>query len=255
MILHSSLSNIGKFDASPVEIASALAGRLLLDDRTLLVPALPYNTTMKEYLDGVSEFDVRSAPNAMGAIPNILMGLPGAVRSVHPSHSLVAIGSNAEHYVSNHELDATPFGPNSPYRKLTLAGGSILLLGVGLNSVTNFHVYEDLLDTEMPIRVYLPEPRKVRCLRRDGSSIEVSAVCHDPSVSAVRECEKARAHLAAEGVIRTVAFGESELSVIDARGFSKTLIKMLLDGDSIYGPVRLTASQSRAAREALELLA
>ena len=255
VILHSSLSNIGKFDGSPQQIAAAFAERLSGPGRTLLVPALPYNTTMKEYLDGVAGFDVRSAPNAMGAIPNILMGREGALRSVHPSHSIVALGERAADYVRHHERDATPFGPNSPYRKLTVADGSILMLGVGLNSVTNFHVYEDLLGEAMPIQVYLPTPRKVPCVRGDGSPIEVNAVCHDPKVSAIRECERARPFLQKEGAIRTVPFGESELSVIDAKGFSRTLLKMLLVGESIYGPVSLNVAQRQKVDSALEFLA
>jgi aminoglycoside 3-N-acetyltransferase len=255
VILHSSLSNIGKFDCSPQQIAEAFAERLVGPGRTLLVPALPYNTTMKEYLDGVSGFDVRNAPNAMGAIPNILMGREGALRSVHPSHSVVALGERAAEYVRDHELDATPFGLNSPYRKLTMANGSILMLGVGLNSVTNFHVYEDLLGEAMPVRVYLPSPRSVPCVRRDGSAVEVTAVCHDPKVSAIRQCERARPFLQKEGAIRTVPFGESELSVVDARGFSRALLKMLLAGESIYGPVSLTPAQRQAVEAALEFLA
>lgn len=255
VILHSSLSNIGKFDCSPQQIAEAFAERLVGPGRTLLLPALPYNTTMKEYLDGVTGFDVRSAPNAMGAIPNILMGRNGALRSVHPSHSVVSLGERAADYVGDHEQDVTPFAGNSPYRKLTMANGSILMLGVGLNSVTNFHVYEDLLGAAMPIQVYLPSPRKVPCVRGDGSPIEVTAVCHDPRVSAIRQCERARPFLKKEGAIRTVLFGESELSVIDARGFSRTLLKMLLLGESIYGPVCLNAGQRRAVESSLEFLA
>ncbi|MDO9235913.1 MAG: AAC(3) family N-acetyltransferase [Aquabacterium sp.] len=255
IILHSSLSNIGKFDCSPEQIADAFFGRLVGPGRTLLVPALPYNTTMKEYLDGATGFDVRSAPNAMGAIPNILMGRSDALRSVHPSHSVIALGERAAEFVSHHEMDATPFGENSPYRKLTMSNGSILMVGVGLNSVTNFHVYEDLLGDAMPIQVYLPSPRKVPCVRGDGSPIDVTAVCHDPRVSAIRQCERARPFLQEEGAIRTTPFGESELSIIDARGFSRTLLKMLLAGESIYGPVSLNGHQRQAVHSALEHLA
>lgn len=255
VILHSSLSNIGKFDASPQQIASALAERLTAGERTLLVPALPYNTTMQEYLAGSNGFDVRSAPNAMGAIPNILMNREGALRSVHPSHSVVALGERAADYIRQHELDATPFGANSPYRKLTMAGGSILMLGVGLNSVTNFHVHEDLLGEAMPVQVYLPTRRKLPCVRSDGSQIDVTAVCHDPKVSAIRECERARPFLQKEGAIRSLPFGESEIAVIDARAFSRTLLKMLQRGESIYGPVKLDQAQRDKIDAALELLA
>lgn len=255
VLLHASLSNIGQFDCTPQQIAGALAQRLIGPATTLLVPALSYNTTMKEHLDTVAGFDVRTAPNAMGAISNILMQRPDALRSVHPSHSVVAIGEHAAYYVHGHESDPTPFGPNSPYHKLTMSNGSIVMLGVGLNSVTNFHVIEDLLGPAMPFKVYLSSARDVACVRTDGSTIAVTAVCHDPSVSAIRQCERARKFLQRDGAIRTASFGESEISVIDARGFSRTLLKMLLAGESIYGPVHMNTSQKDAVVAALEHLA
>jgi hypothetical protein len=45
------------------------------------------------------------------------------------------------------------------------------------------------------------------------------------------------------------------LSVIDAKGFSRTLLKMLLVGESIYGPVSLNAAQRQKVDSALEFLA
>lgn len=255
VLLHASLSNIGQFDCPPPQIAAALAQRLMGTSGTLLVPALSYNTTMKEYLDTVAGFDVRNAPNAMGAISSILMQRPDAHRSVHPSHSVVAMGARATYYVQAHESDPTPFGLNSPYHKLTMAKGSIVMLGVGLNSVTNFHVIEDLLGTAMPVKVYLSSARQVPCIRADGSPITVTGACHDPRISAIRQCERARSFLQREGAIRTTPFGESEVSVIDARAFSRTLLQMLLEETSIYGPVQLNTSQRDAVLAALEYLA
>lgn len=255
VLVHSSLSNIGKFDCRAGDVADVLIKRFSREGRTLIVPSLPYQSTMKEYLDQLVAFDVRTAPNAMGAIPNIVMSQDRALRSVHPSHPAVALGDRSLHYTSGHELDRTPFGPNSPYWKLNESAGFILMLGVGLNSVTNFHVYEDLLGEFMPIQVYLPNAANVPCTRYDGSEASVRAVCHDPRVSAVRQCERARSFLHESGVIRTLRFGESEVSMIDAKGFTRTLLTMLLAGHSIYGPVTLTAQQVQKTSDLLARLA
>ena len=116
----------------------------------LLAPALPFNTSMNDHLEQCAAFDVRTAKNAMGAIANVVMQQPGCLRSVHPSHSTLAHGARAAYYVDAHGRDATPFGPHSPFCKLTQDRGQILLFGVGLNSVTCFHVYEDLLGAALP---------------------------------------------------------------------------------------------------------
>jgi aminoglycoside 3-N-acetyltransferase len=255
LMIHGSISNIGKFDRPVSELVKAWLEQLDLQRQTVLVPALPYNTTMREYLEGCTGFDVRTAKNAMGAISNIVMAMPGARRSVHPTHSVVALGANSDHYVTGHEFDSTPFGPNSPYRKLTERRGKILMFGVGLNSVTCFHVYEDMLGPYMPLAVYLDRPFKVSCVGVGGNNMEVTTACHNPSVSAIRECERVRDELVRAGAMTSYPLGESELSILDARLFTTTLLRMLADGKSIYGPVEVTADQRKRIAECLETLA
>lgn len=254
LMIHSSVSNIGKLDKSVSDFVSAWLQQIDLNHQTVIVPALPFNTTMHEYLASCTSFDVRTARNAMGAISSHISKLPGARRSIHPTHSVVAIGANAEHYVSGHELGETPFGTNSPYSKLTERRGKIVMFGVGLNSVTCFHVYEDMMGDHMPMNVYLKQRFQVPCVDASGNHLLVTTTCHDPSVSANRECERARVELVKSGAIVSCQLGDSELSVVDARLFTITLLKMLIDGKSIYGPVALDPDQRSRVSECLELL-
>ena len=255
LMVHGSVSNIGKFDKPVGEFVNAWIRQIDLQHQTFLVPALPYNTTMREYLEGQPAFDVRTAKNAMGAISNIVMAMPGARRSVHPTHSVVALGASADLYVTGHELDGTPFGPNSPYRKLTERRGKILMFGVGLNSVTCFHVYEDMLGPYMPVSVYLDQRFTIPCVGTGGEALDVTTTCHNPNVSAIRECERARDALIQAGAIVSHPLGESELSIVDARLFTITLLKMLADGKSIYGPVLVNSDLQTRISECLESLA
>lgn len=190
----------------------------------------------------------------MGAISNWVMAMPDALRSLHPTHSVVALGASANEYVAEHERDSTPFGPNSPYHKLTLRGGKIVMFGVGLNSVTCFHVYEDMLGSAMPLSVYLDQRFDVPCIGPAGDAVMVTTSCHNPSVSAIRECERARDTLVKAEAIKTYTLGDSELSVIDARLFTVTLLKMLANGKSIYGDVKLIPAQRQRVAECRELL-
>ena len=254
LIIHGSISNIGKFDKPVSEFVNSWLQQLDLTSQTVLVPALPYNTSMREYLEGCTAFDVRTARNAMGAISSVISKLPGARRSVHPTHSVVAIGANAEAYVTGHELGDTPFGASSPYRKLTERHGKILMFGVGLNSVTCFHVYEDMMGAQMPVKVYLEQRFQIPCVDASGKHLVVTTACHNPSVSAIRECERARDELMKAGAIVSYPLGESELSVVDARLFTITLLKMLAAGKSIYGRVTVNAVQRRRISECLESL-
>lgn len=255
LLLHSSISNIGKLrDGTAVNLAAQVVSRLDLTRVTLLAPALPFNSSMKDYLDRCAGFDVRTAKNAMGAIANVLMQEAGCLRSVHPSHSTLALGANAAHYVEGHEHDATPFASHSPFAKLTRNNGKILMFGVGLNSVTNFHVHEDMLGEFLPHAVYQARRYEISCVDREGGSVIVRTACHCPFLAARRDCERARPYLERAGHIRTQRIGESEISLLDARGLNTTLLEMLLGGDSVYGPVTLTAAQAAAVKKCLAQL-
>jgi aminoglycoside 3-N-acetyltransferase len=255
LILHSSISNIGKLrDGTALDLARQIMSRLDLKAVTLLAPALPFNTAMTDYLDQYPSFDVRTAKNAMGAIANIVMQQEGCLRSVHPTHSTLALGANAAHYADGHEKDSTPFGPNSPYAKLTRRRGKILMFGVGLNSVTNFQVHEDLLGALLPFEVYQPRRYAIPCIDRQGRTLVVHTLCHCPFLAARRDGERARRYLQRGGHIRTQRVGESEISLLDARGLTATLLEMLLHGDSIYGPVKLPGKQKAAVEKCLSEL-
>jgi len=254
VLVHGSISNIGKLDKPVTALVEQLLTMLNLTRQTLMVPALPYNTTMREYLAGCTSFDVRTARNAMGAISTVVMTKPGALRSVHPTHSVVALGMDARAYTASHHFDTTPFGEHSPYWRITHKRGQILMIGVDLNSVTCFHVYEDMLGDDLPFAVYLAESFDVPCLDADGKALNVITKCHNPRLSAVRDCERARSWLETAGAIRSCRLGESELSVVDAYLFTKTLLERLKSGDSIYGKVSLTPTQREAVNAALQRL-
>ena len=55
--MHSSISNIGKLaDGTAPELAREIFSRIDLARTTLLAPALPFNSLMKDYLDQCAAF-------------------------------------------------------------------------------------------------------------------------------------------------------------------------------------------------------
>ena len=92
--------------------------------------------------------DVRTTPCArwVGQIPEAARCRPEALRSLHPTHSISAIGPAAERYTAGHEQSASPCDERSPYSRLIQEGGSILLLGCDHESDTSLHCLEELAD-------------------------------------------------------------------------------------------------------------
>lgn len=80
-----------------------------------------------------------------GAVPEAVFRHPEVKRSDHPLNSVLAVGASAEEYTSTHPLHAC-VGIGSPYHRLYLKGGKVLLFGVDLGSTTSFHLAEFLVD-------------------------------------------------------------------------------------------------------------
>lgn len=252
IFLHTSLRKIGyEIEGGKEFVATVIKEVVDLKKHTLLVSALPFRTTMKEFLDDNPYVDMRNAPNAMGAINNIFMADGHSFRSLHPTHSVVAVGNEAEQYVAEHHLDNTPFGVHSPYHKLMERNGKILLFGVDLTSMTFTHVIEDLLGEDYPVGVYLERDYHVEVIGFDGYKNKVVTKCHDPKVSSIRDCESIRKYLIADGAMITKKLGVGEVSLIDARLYNKVVCELLLERKSIYGEIALS---SKAKEKVANLL-
>lgn len=253
LIIHSSTSNIGKIEGGAKQLTDLILSKIDLTSHTLLAAALPFLGSQKEYLDGLESFDLQNAKNAMGNISNMILKKESCKRSFHPTHSVIAIGKDAEYYVENHEKCKTPFCGDSPYSKITQKNGKILMFGVNLNSVTNFHVYEDMLGEYLPFDIYTNKVYKIDSKNND-QNVTIELKAHNPLLSAKRDCERARKYLIKNGYIETYKLGDSEVSLLDAKGLTVTLLKMLLEGDSIYGKVKLTDNQSGEVKNILKAL-
>ena len=79
-----------------------------------------------------------------GKIGETVREQPDALRSCHPAFSWVGVGDDARFLLEGHGHSPTPCGHDSPFFRLLQRGGIVLLLGVGVNSFTNFHAIEDV---------------------------------------------------------------------------------------------------------------
>ncbi|MFD1396885.1 aminoglycoside N(3)-acetyltransferase [Kroppenstedtia eburnea] len=77
----------------------------------------------------------------MGKVADTFRTFPGVLRSDHPKLSLAAWGKEAGEVVADHGL-AFSLGENSPLAKLYDRSAHVLLLGVGYESNTSFHLAE-----------------------------------------------------------------------------------------------------------------
>jgi len=74
--------------------------------------------------------DVLYTPACAGALTEIFRKRPSVYRSLHPTHSLAALGKEAKEFLSGEEHIATPCGKGGAYYKLWERNAQILLIGV-----------------------------------------------------------------------------------------------------------------------------
>lgn len=92
-------------------------------DGTLVAPA--FKRQYPIWRRDIPLADQDRAPST-GALSDIMIGHPDAVRSEHPTHSFVAIGRRATEIVAGHTAQVACF---EPIRRVVAAGGKAMLVG------------------------------------------------------------------------------------------------------------------------------
>lgn len=164
LLVHSSLSSLGWVCGGAQSVIVALIN-VLGSDGTLVMPAHSGDWSdpvewenppvPKDWIQTIYEnmpaFEPSKTPTrGMGCIAELFRTFPNTLRSDHPQVSFTANGKYAKEIVKGHVL--TPqFGMKSPLGKMYNLGAKVLLLGVGYDSCTSFHLAESLIK-EMPIK-------------------------------------------------------------------------------------------------------
>ena len=95
-----------------------------------------------QYRRSLPGFDRRTTPSSgMGALAEAVRTHPTAYRSAHPQSSFAAVGRLARELTGIHDLDCH-LGLRSPLGALYRTDARVLLLGVGYDVCTAFHLAE-----------------------------------------------------------------------------------------------------------------
>lgn len=152
LLVHGSLASLGFVPGGGRAVVRALCDAVGREG-TLVIP-----THTWEWMNaGCRVFDSRTTPSCVGVLPEIFRFMPGVVRSLHPTHSVAALGPRAVDLTAGHEHSTTPCGPGTPYARLLEMDAQILFLGATLASNTCFHTIEamggfpQLMRNEVPV--------------------------------------------------------------------------------------------------------
>lgn len=169
LLVHSSLSSLGWVCGGPVAVVQALCDTIT-SDGTLVMPAhsgdcsdpcdwenppVPEGwwQTIRETMPA---YEPEITPTrGMGAIAETFRNFPGVLRSGHPALSFTAWGKDAVAITGGHSLDYA-LGEDSPLARIYERDGWVLLLGVGYENNTSFHLAEYRIPVQTPFNAGAP---------------------------------------------------------------------------------------------------
>lgn len=255
VLVHSSLKSIGFVEGGAQTVVDSLVASIV-DKRggTLLLPTFSIDGTMHQTLASGRVFDSRSTPSNLGAIPETFRRQATTRRSLHPSHSFGALGSQAEELVARHHLAGTNFGRGTPMGLLIDRPAYLLGLGSDIGHVTFTHVVEDV-EPDFPLRVYADPPFEVDCIDVAGATHRVRLPAHAPGEMQRRRIDhpengflrdffagwfEAHAGLTWHGV------GEARCWLVPADAMYREFAALMRQGITIYArPEEIAAFQAR----------
>ena len=227
VLVHSSMNGLGHIDGGPNAVIDALL-HVVGSSGTVLFPTL--TGTMSDLPENPPRIDLTTTPCWTGLIPETARQRPDAVRSIHPTHSVVALGAYQQQWTAGHELSKSPCDEMSPYYGLMELGGKILLLGgVDHDSNTSLHCLEELAGVpyhlqdevtngtvRMPNGEVITVPNRLHLWRNRYSEQNL-----------LRDFNIISESMTAAGYQRATTIGKSTSTLINAAGMRNLVLTIL----------------------------
>ena len=183
--------------------------------------SLPFRGAAYDYLALGKPFNVRKTMSMMGLVTEMFRRREGTVRSLHPTHPVLAYGKDAAWLVADHERCLYPCGPGSPFEKLRQLRGKLLFFDVAFQSITFFHYVEDLLKERIPFPIYSDRLFSVPAVDANGGNHVIQTYAFNKE--ARRASEKLEAEMRRQGMIRDGRVGNSRFHWSRPRTWSPAL--------------------------------
>lgn len=186
LLVHSSVKSVGKCEDKGNTIIDAFIE--FMQDGLLLFPTHTWDAVTSDGFDenGVpigenNVYDPVNMVSCVGILSNIFLKRDGVMRSLHPTHSVAAIGRDAKDFIAGEEFTRSPCPRNGCYGKLYDRKAQILFMGCDLSKNTYLHAVEEWNNipnrlTEKPQEIFIRlNDQQILCPQRrhyfDGGDV------------------------------------------------------------------------------------
>ncbi|MBQ8232976.1 MAG: AAC(3) family N-acetyltransferase [Lachnospiraceae bacterium] len=219
VLMHTSMRAVGEVENGAHGVIDAF--RDYLSDGLFLVPTHTWANVNREQ----PVYDVRSTVPCIGALPRAAAFRTDGMRSLHPTHSIWAIGKGAAEYVKKEENAPTPGTPGYAWDRLAEVNAKILLVGVGHDKNTFIHAVEEVAD--IPDRLQR-DPYEVTIYDWYGNVHRHLYAGHycSKSTDVSRQFVNFEKPLVALGAQKSGRLGNAEVRIVDAKKCRDIILKI-----------------------------
>lgn len=146
LVVHSSFKSLGEVEGGAECVIAAMKAAVG-QEGTLLFPTFTFQSAYR-----TSYFSNDDTPSCVGFLSEYFRKTEGVIRTNHPTHSVAIYGKLQAEMNEGVELDDTPMGIHSPYRKLSKYGAKILMLGCTMAANSFMHAIDEVVDAPFALR-------------------------------------------------------------------------------------------------------
>ncbi len=233
VILHSAFEGSSGFEGSPGMVADSFL-EALGPGGNLLMVSLPSTGASFSYLNRVTLFDVRNTPSRMGLVSEFFRRREGVLRSLHPSHPILAFGPEAAGIVAGHERCLFPCGPGTPFDRAVDLDGKVVFFDTGLDKMTFFHWLEHRVQGRVGLPLYQEEIFEVPVVDHEGKKGTVRTYAFSQEVIARRRDYILHDEMWKKGIVKSGRVGNTRILVSRLREIVRCVDEMADRGLFFY---------------------
>jgi len=233
VMLHSAFARHHGFRGTIEELTNVFLDAVGPDGNLLMV-SLPYRSSSLQYLSNLKLFDVRTTPSMMGLVSEHFRHRPDVLRSLHPTHPMLANGPKADWLIADHESCKYPCGTGSPFEKIAELDGKAVFLNVPFATFTFFHYLEHRVSPGIPLPLYSDQPFQVPVVDRMGARRTVTTSVFSSEAIRRRRFHVLEDELRRRGLIHERRVGNSCIMAVRLRDTIDCVDEMCRDGQYFY---------------------
>jgi len=234
VMVHSSWLMHNGFKGRPIDMINCLK-QLVGESGLLIMPSLSYqNESTRDYLLRNKAMNVKRAPSMMGLLSEVFRRGKDSLRSLSPTHPLVAWGKRKEEFIAGHDACSIPFGNDSPFSKLLALNGKILTIDASFSTITFTHFLENRIASTLSFPLYEDELMIGKLLDYSGLLHEIPVKVLSEQANSFRREQRLIDEMDQQNLIKRKRVGNTDLMLIDCQQMTACVDEMVNKGNIFF---------------------